>query len=434
LGTIEVGTWEGTSISTTYTEAKCTEATPDYTYISGNDNDTDVTGAELEELTDGSQTVLHSHAGVGTDELVKIDAAATAGYIGAANNDGVLRVSAPLTYTDGGDFITIGTDAGLTSLAGLTYVSDGFIKVTAEDTYAIRTIAETKTDLSLNLVENTALSTWAGTTNITTLGTITTVGNITIADGGTIGQAAGPLLTFDDTLNYLEITGCKVGIGTTTPITDFEVLSMSDDSERGILTHQISDNTGAPQFTFIKERTTGQTINDNDYAGVLFFKFYNDAGTPELITAGNIRCKVDDASDGTEDAQLEIRTITDGTVTTAITLKGNTAGIGTNPAANRLLHLSEPDSAHAYLRLEAPAGYDPIYEFVENGTSRAQIYYETTSNHLVIFSQEADSDVWLIPQGKVRFGSYYGLSGEEITGYILMKTNDGVERKLAVVS
>ena len=48
-------------------------------------------------------------------------------------------------------------DAGLTSLAALTYVSDSFIKVTATDTYAIRTIAQTKTDLSLNLVENTAL-------------------------------------------------------------------------------------------------------------------------------------------------------------------------------------------------------------------------------------------------------------------------------------
>jgi len=54
-------------------------------------------------------------------------------------------------------------DASLTSIAGLTYVSDSFIKVTAEDTYAIRTIAETKTDLSLNLVENTAHSTDAHT-------------------------------------------------------------------------------------------------------------------------------------------------------------------------------------------------------------------------------------------------------------------------------
>ena len=35
----------------------------DYAYISGNDGDTNVTGVELEELTDSSETTLHSHAG-----------------------------------------------------------------------------------------------------------------------------------------------------------------------------------------------------------------------------------------------------------------------------------------------------------------------------------------------------------------------------------
>lgn len=35
----------------------------DYAYISGNDGATGVTAAELEELSDGSQTTLHSHAG-----------------------------------------------------------------------------------------------------------------------------------------------------------------------------------------------------------------------------------------------------------------------------------------------------------------------------------------------------------------------------------
>ena len=34
----------------------------DYALVSGNDGDTDITGAELEELTDGSATSLHSHA------------------------------------------------------------------------------------------------------------------------------------------------------------------------------------------------------------------------------------------------------------------------------------------------------------------------------------------------------------------------------------
>ncbi len=40
----------------------------DYSTISANDADTDVTGAELEELSDGSETTLHSHAGGGGDK------------------------------------------------------------------------------------------------------------------------------------------------------------------------------------------------------------------------------------------------------------------------------------------------------------------------------------------------------------------------------
>ena len=42
-------------------------------------------------------------------------------------------------------------------------------------------------------------------------------------DGGTIGQAAGPLLTFDDTNNYLGITGCNVGINDNAPAEKLDI-------------------------------------------------------------------------------------------------------------------------------------------------------------------------------------------------------------------
>lgn len=167
-----------------------------------------------------------------TDEKVGIDSLATAGYLGAAYNDGVLRVTLDeLTYTDGGDFITIGLantatartalglaigtnvqayDADLTTYAGITPSANiqSFLgsadyatartnlgvaigsDVQAYDadltTYAGITpsanvqallaaadYAAFKTSLSLNLVENTALSTWAGTASITTVGDVT---------------------------------------------------------------------------------------------------------------------------------------------------------------------------------------------------------------------------------------------------------------------
>lgn len=49
-----------------------------------------------------------------------------------------------------------------------------FVRMNADNTVTARSASELKTDLSLNNVENTALSTWAGSTNITTVGTVST--------------------------------------------------------------------------------------------------------------------------------------------------------------------------------------------------------------------------------------------------------------------
>lgn len=80
------------------------------------------------------------------------------------------------------------------------------------------TAAQVKTLLSLNLVENTALSTWAGSSNIVTLGTVTTgVWNGTaIASGNIAATLTGK------TYNGLTLTAASVGFsiqGGTTPET-----------------------------------------------------------------------------------------------------------------------------------------------------------------------------------------------------------------------
>ena len=65
------------------------------------------------------------------------------------------------------------TNTGTVDTSG-TPVDNDFAKFTDANTIEGRNASETKTDLSLNNVENTAISTFAGTTNITTLGTIGT--------------------------------------------------------------------------------------------------------------------------------------------------------------------------------------------------------------------------------------------------------------------
>ncbi len=63
--------------------------------------------------------------------------------------------------------------------------------------------------------------TGSGALMFATSPTITT--SLIMADGATIGQAAGPLITFNDTGNILAIMGCSVSIGGTSPITKLDV-------------------------------------------------------------------------------------------------------------------------------------------------------------------------------------------------------------------
>ena len=69
------------------------------------------------------------------------------------------------------------SDAGLTSLAGLTYVSASFVKMTGANTFALRTLQETSDDLEATIDHDNLLNFASGEhftqANITATGTIT---------------------------------------------------------------------------------------------------------------------------------------------------------------------------------------------------------------------------------------------------------------------
>lgn len=90
---------------------------------------------------------------------------------------------ADLAVADGGTGAS--TESGARTNLGATTVGSNiftltnpaavtFIRINADNTVTARSAADFKTDLSLNNVENTALSTWAGSSNITTVGTVST--------------------------------------------------------------------------------------------------------------------------------------------------------------------------------------------------------------------------------------------------------------------
>lgn len=94
----------------------------------------------------------------GSDTKVAVDSDATAGYLGANSNDGILRTGAPLTYTDGGNYVTLGVDETAINHDALTNFSANEHK----DHTAISVIAGTNMtgggDISSSRTLNVALT------------------------------------------------------------------------------------------------------------------------------------------------------------------------------------------------------------------------------------------------------------------------------------
>lgn len=204
---------------------------------------------------------------------------------GIANTNTVIINSADVEDNDYAKFTATGLEGrnytDLRSDIGLTWgISDGntvkiddpsaaateYARFTTTGVMGVTPI-DVKTDIGLGSVEDTALSSWPGSANLVQLGDVTTgswkAATVAVAYGGTgtttstgtgstvlstsptltsatlttstintsltiqndawVGQSAGPKLTFDDSNNYLEVTGCSVGIGTTAPLHELDV-------------------------------------------------------------------------------------------------------------------------------------------------------------------------------------------------------------------
>ena len=105
----------------------------------------------------GTDVLAQQTIGIADNNLLEVDGLSNANEYARFTVNGLVgRTEAEFK----GDFnLEIGTDvqaydAGLLSLAGLTYASDSFIKVTATDVYAIRTLSEVRTDLGLVIGTN----------------------------------------------------------------------------------------------------------------------------------------------------------------------------------------------------------------------------------------------------------------------------------------
>ena len=121
------------------------------------DEDNMATDSDTQAATQQSIKAYVDAIPAGSDEKVKVDAAAIAGYLGVAFGDGVLRVTQnELTVADGGNFITLGLadhatartalglaigsdvlayDAGIQNLAGVAMAANRFYYTSGDNVH-----------------------------------------------------------------------------------------------------------------------------------------------------------------------------------------------------------------------------------------------------------------------------------------------------------
>ena len=123
----------------------------------------------------GTGTAATLTAGEGIDITTGAGSIEILGENASTSNKGIASFNSDqFSVSSGAVSLVTGSSAGnvIVCADGETLSENDFIKVDSGGGAVGRSYGDTKTDLSLNNVENTALSTWAGSTNLTTVGTI----------------------------------------------------------------------------------------------------------------------------------------------------------------------------------------------------------------------------------------------------------------------
>jgi hypothetical protein len=135
--------------------------------------------AGLTHNPEGTVIVDLTAGPAGANNKVAVDGTATSGFLGANSNDGVLRVSSPFTYTDGGDWINL-------SMTQATDSTDGYLDFLDWNTF------NDKADYLFGAND------FSGTGNFTTSGGVT-ANTLT----GTVLTASQPNIDHDSLTNFV---------------------------------------------------------------------------------------------------------------------------------------------------------------------------------------------------------------------------------------
>ena len=125
----------------------------------------------------------------------------------------------------------------------------------------------------------------------------------------------------------IRLLNSKVGIHETAPAYPLHLTT----SAAGIAL-QVENSTNsaasAADLCLYSRRGASGAGQDNDVLSTIFWQGKNDAGTPETVLYSSIESKIIDASDGTEDGQINFKVMDAGALTTQFSIDANLLTVG----------------------------------------------------------------------------------------------------------
>ena len=133
----------------------------------------------------------------------------------------------------------------------------------------------------------------------------------------------------------IRLSADKVGFGETVPLYPVHITVAGAGTALWVEC-SANDAGSTADITLFSRRGASGAGQDNDILSTIFCRGKNDAGTPEQIDYSAIESKIIDASDGTEDGQINFKVMDAGTLTTQFSIDADllTVGDAVNIATN----------------------------------------------------------------------------------------------------